>query len=157
MPWVVDTCLVIDVLDADPEFGPASAQLLDDTAHEGLVLCPVSYVELAPAFLGDTARQDEFLGSIGVDWHDAWQWADTLNAHRAWDHYVALRRARHIPRRPVADVLIGAFALRYQGLLTRNVEDFRLLFPNLRMMSRSDGGPREPRGSRRGRGSAAGT
>ena len=53
MPWVVDTCLVIDVLDDDPDYGRASALLLDSKVSDGLVLCPISYVELAPAFLGD--------------------------------------------------------------------------------------------------------
>jgi hypothetical protein len=27
MPWVVDTCLVIDVLNDDPDYGRASARL----------------------------------------------------------------------------------------------------------------------------------
>lgn len=38
MPWVVDTCLVIDVLDDDPDHGRASALLLDSKASDGLVL-----------------------------------------------------------------------------------------------------------------------
>ncbi len=50
MPWVVDTCLVIDVLDDDPDYGRASALLLDSKASDGLVLCPVSYVVRARAF-----------------------------------------------------------------------------------------------------------
>jgi len=32
MAWVVDTCLIIDVLDDDPEFGAASARLIDAKA-----------------------------------------------------------------------------------------------------------------------------
>ncbi len=51
MVCVVDTCLVIDVLDDDPESGRAADEALDARAADGLVLCPVSYVELAPAFL----------------------------------------------------------------------------------------------------------
>jgi hypothetical protein len=35
----------------------------------------------------------------------------------------------------VADVLIGGFALRFDGLLTRNTGDFRQLFPSLRLVS----------------------
>jgi hypothetical protein len=56
MTRVMDTCVVIDVLEGDPEFGRPSARLLDKMAGEGLALCPVSYVELAPAFLGDGRR-----------------------------------------------------------------------------------------------------
>jgi hypothetical protein len=56
MTWVVDTCVVLDVLEGDPEFGLASARLIDNLASEGLSLCPVSYIELAPAFSGDKKR-----------------------------------------------------------------------------------------------------
>ena len=84
MSWVVDTCVVIDILDDDPEFGGASAALLDKMHVDGLVLCPVSYIELAPAFLGDGARQREFLDQVGIDYSAAWAWPDTQAAHPAW-------------------------------------------------------------------------
>jgi hypothetical protein len=135
MPWVVDTCLVIDVLEDDPEFGRASALLLDSKAADGLVLCPVSYVELAPAFLGDSARQQDFLHHVGIDYSAAWIWIDTQAAHKAWTRFVKLRRARRTPRRPVADILIGAFATTRQGLLTRNKTDFAPVFPSLTIMT----------------------
>ena len=44
MAWVVDTCLLIDVAEADPIFGVASANLLDLKRAEGLTICPVTYV-----------------------------------------------------------------------------------------------------------------
>lgn len=65
MAWVVDTCLLIDVAGADPTFGVPSAQLLDTKRPDGLVLCPVTYVELAPVFNGDLKAQDEFLFNPG--------------------------------------------------------------------------------------------
>jgi len=79
MPWVVDTCLVIDVLDADPEYGAISADLLDGMSTEGL----------------------------------------------------RFKRSGEVSRRPVADLLIGAFSMRFDGLLTRNAGDFTRLFPDL--------------------------
>jgi hypothetical protein len=50
MKWVVDTCVVIDVLENDPDFGLRSARLLEERLAEGLAICPVTHVELAPAF-----------------------------------------------------------------------------------------------------------
>jgi predicted nucleic acid-binding protein len=38
-----------------------------------------------------------------------------------------------LARRPLADVLIGAFASRYQGLITRNTDDFASIFPDLKV------------------------
>ncbi len=60
MPWVIDTCLLIDIADADPQFATASATLLDAKRPEGLVISPITYAELAPVFDGEAARQDSF-------------------------------------------------------------------------------------------------
>lgn len=133
MSWVVDTCLLIDVAENDPEFGEGSARLLDRRRAAGLVVAPVSYVELAPLFNGVTEAQNEFLESSGVNWTHSWTSPDTIAAHRAWHHYMLKRRMGKISKRPIADVLIGAFAMRFDGLLTRNVKDFRGLFPDLRL------------------------
>jgi predicted nucleic acid-binding protein len=134
MAWVVDTCILIDVLEDDPQFGRSSALALDSLAGDGLVVCPLTYAELAPAFQGKRALQDEFLHGVGVDFRQDWTWADTLRAHSAWHRFIERRRARALPRRPpapLADVLIGAFAGRYQGLVTRNAGDFAAIFPEM--------------------------
>lgn len=135
MAWVVDTCLLIDVAEADPVFGAASAALLDAKRPEGLTICPVTYAELAPVFNGDATFQNEFLSNLGVVWVETWTLADTVAAHAAWHRYVAGKRAGRIPKRPVADVLIGAFAGLRDGLLTRNEGDFRAVFPALKLVA----------------------
>jgi predicted nucleic acid-binding protein len=131
MAWVVDTCLLIDVAEADPTFGVASAQLLDSKRTDGLTICLATYVELAPVFNGDQTAQNEFLFNLGVTWLEAWTQADTEQAHRAWNRYVTTRRTAKVSKRPLADILIGAFASRFDGILTRNESDFRTLFPAL--------------------------
>jgi len=133
MSWVVDTCVLIDVLENDPAFGRASAHLLEKSLHDGLVLCPVTMVELAPAFAGNLEVQKHFLEQVGVDFTESWTLADTESAHRAWNIYVQARRTSDTPKRPLADLLIGAFACRQQGLITRNPTDFRRWFPKLKV------------------------
>ena len=132
MPWVVDTCVLIDVAEGDPQFGRRSAQLLDRRRSAELLVAPVSYIELSPLFNGIVTAQNEFLEAIGVHWTHGWVWPDTLAAHRAWYAYLQKRRRGQIGKRPIADILIGAFASRFDGLLTRNTKDFRGLFPKLR-------------------------
>lgn len=66
MIWLVDTCIVIDVLESDLEFGHASALLLDKMASEGIALCPVSYVELVPAFLGGSGILETIESEIRI-------------------------------------------------------------------------------------------
>ena len=133
MSWVVDTCVLIDVLENDPSFGTTSADLLEKSLRDGLVLCPVTMVELSPAFAGNLETQKHFLEQVGIDFTEGWTLADTECAHRAWNAYVQARRASDAPKRPVADLLIGAFACRRQGLITRNPTDFRRWFPKLKL------------------------
>jgi hypothetical protein len=135
MAWVVDTCLLIDVAEADPNFGIPSAQLLDRLRLDGLIICPVSHVELAPVFAGDEDAQNQFLHNLAVSWLEPWTDADTREARLAWNRYVSARRAAAVPKRPLADVLIGAFAARFQGILTRNETDFRQVFPALKILA----------------------
>lgn len=133
MAWVVDTCILIDVAEADPQFARRSAGLLDRRRAAGLVLAPVSYIELSPLFNGTQTVQNDFLEGIGVDWTHGWTWPDTIAAHRAWHDYTLKRRHGRIKKRPIADVLIGAFASRFNGLITRNANDFQVLFNGLRI------------------------
>ena len=107
MTWVVDTCVVLDVLEDDPQFGRASAKLLENLLRDGLAVSPVTMVELAAAFGGDLADQKHFLDQAGIVHHEAWTAADTEAAHAAWHAYVAARRSQQIPRRPVSQGASG--------------------------------------------------
>lgn len=129
--WVVDTCVVLDVFENDPSFGLASARCLEKLLADGLCVSPVTMVELAAAFRGDLAEQKRFLDQAGISSAESWSAADTEAAHRAWNEYVRARRSSPGPKRPVADLLIGGFALNRNGLVTRNAADFKRWFPKL--------------------------
>jgi len=134
MSWVVDTCILIDILENDPDFGRASALCLRDHVPNGLVICPVSMIELSPAFGGDLLRQQEFLRRCGVDYDCAFDGADIVCAHFVWNRYIEKKRLQKISKRPVADLMIGAFASRFNGLITRNKKDFKPWFPDLKLV-----------------------
>jgi hypothetical protein len=57
--WVVDTSVLLDIRQNDPQFGIPAAKCLIRHIPEGLVLCPITYIELAPAFGGDCALQEK--------------------------------------------------------------------------------------------------
>lgn len=135
MSWVVDTCLLIDIADADPRFGDASSRCLAGRHGRGLIIAPISFVELAPAFDGVLAAQEHFLANLSVEWAEHWTWRDTHASFDAWAAHIRKRRAAPPNKRPIADILIGAFAQRFDGLLTRNACDFQKLFPTLRIES----------------------
>jgi predicted nucleic acid-binding protein len=89
-----------------------------------LILCPVTYIELAPEFADDSALQEEFFRRVGVQWLEPWTRRDTESAFHLWAGHVAKKRSGQAGKRPVADVLIEAFAQRFQGLITRNTKHF---------------------------------
>jgi predicted nucleic acid-binding protein len=78
---------------------------------------------------------NHFLHHLAVSWQEPWTNADTDEARLAWNRYVSARRTAPLPKRPLADVLIGAFAMRFQGILTRNEADFRQVFPSLKVLT----------------------
>jgi predicted nucleic acid-binding protein len=129
--WVVDTCIVLDVFEHDPAFGRPSAELLHKLLPQGLAICPVTMVELSAAFSGDLAEQKRFLDQAGISYAEPWTAADTEQAHSAWNTYVMTKRQGRTVKRPVADLLIGGFAVNRIGLVTRNPRDFSRWFPRL--------------------------
>ena len=129
--WVVDTCVVLDILEHDPVFGLPSARLLERLLTDGLCVSPVTMVELAAAFDGDLVEQKWFLNHAGISYAESWTSADTEASHKAWNTYVQARRTGKVGKRPVADLLIGGYALNRDGLVTRNPADFKRWFPKL--------------------------
>ena len=135
MSWLVDSCVLIDILDSDSVFGRASAAKIDELAVEGLFISPVTAIEIAPAFLGDSDRIENFLWEIGVEISDRWDAIAQRAAQSAWAAHISAKRRGLAPKRPVADILIGALALRHDGLITRNPDDFKRHFPSLRIQT----------------------
>lgn len=125
MAWVVDTSVLLDIRMKDKNFGLASAKCLDSHLTDGLVISPMTYVELSPAFGGDARLQEAFLEENGIDHLAAWSRSDTERAHRLWADHVQRKRAGQETKRPIADVFIHAFAKRFQGIITRNPKDFQ--------------------------------
>ena len=135
MSWVVDTCVIIDIYCGDPVFAEPSAVLLDQKREDGLVIAPISYVELAPSFKGDCEAQDEFLNDLGISVNFENKRDVVLAAHKAWYDHISRKRDGKDVRRPIADALIGAYALSCGGLITRNDADFSALYPELKIIN----------------------
>jgi predicted nucleic acid-binding protein len=131
---VVDTCILIDIADDDPEFAERSVECVASRLEDGLVISPVSYVELAPVFDGSRRLLDQFLAGLGIDPSAVFDYRDRDIAFAAWARHISERRSGRVPRRPVADALIGATAMRHDGVITRNGGDFLALYPKIRIV-----------------------
>ena len=134
MAWVVDSCVLLDVALRDSAFGLPSALCLDRRRGDGLAVSPVSAIEISPEFGGRLANVHSFLSLLGADPHEPWLAVDTERSAEAWCEYVRRRRTDRLPKRPIADILIGAFACRFQGLVTRNPGHFSPAFPDLTLI-----------------------
>ena len=132
MAWVVDTCVLLDILDEISPFAEVAAEALDAKAEDGtLTIAPITYVELAPAFNGDRGMQDLFLRHVGINIDFGGAEMAVFTAHKAWFEHIMRKRAGTEKKRPIADIMIGAYAMQKGGLITRNEADFRSLYPNL--------------------------
>jgi predicted nucleic acid-binding protein len=131
MAWVVDTSVVLDLVVTNSPWRTASLACLRQHLADGLCVCPVTFVEVGPAFGGDSQAAETFFQVVPISTSEPWTAADTERAHRLWNDHQVRRRAVQTPKRPVADVLIAAFASRFQGIITRNAADFRNIAPTL--------------------------
>ena len=136
MAWVVDTCALLDIMEGIPPFAELAAEGLDEKAKEGpLAIAPITYVELAPAFNGDRAMQDLFLRNVGASIDFGGDEETVVAAHKAWHEHILRKHSGAEKKRPIADIMIGAYAMHKDGLITRNEADFRSLYPNLKIFN----------------------
>ena len=76
-----------------------------------------------------------FLFEIGIDLPPILGEDDLSLAHASWNNHIQRKRSGKAARCPVADVMIGALAQANDGLITRNADDFRALFPSLNIIT----------------------
>ena len=131
MTWVVDTCVIIDVLRDDETFSMKSSMALQSKLDDVLTIAPLTYVELAPEFNGDVEAQNAFLDGMWIQREFGGNEETVLAAHKAWHEHVLRKRKGETRKRPIANIIIGAYAMQKGGLITRNESDFRSLYPNL--------------------------
>lgn len=117
MITAVDTSILIDILEGDPEFGESSAVALAEAAGRGaLVACDVVWAEVATAYAPDQDVADD-LKTLGLRFEPMSEQA-ALRAAHTWAAY---RNSGGTRRRIAADFLIGAHAaVQADRLLTRD-------------------------------------
>lgn len=117
MITAVDSNVLIDVLGADPTFGPRSRAELSRSRAEGvLVVCEIVWSEVIAAF-PDVAATEAALARLAID-YSATSPAAATSAGTAWRTY---RQAGGPRERLVPDFLVAAHAVHHADrLLTRD-------------------------------------
>ena len=135
MAWVVDSSVLLDIRVGTPkERAVASAGSLMAHVADGLVVCPITFIEISPAFRGDSAAQRRWLDGLKISSHEPWLEADTERANFLWNEHIQRKRQGQMRKRPVADILIAAFSRRFQGLITSNAVDFHNIDSGLNLV-----------------------
>ena len=125
---LVDSCVLIDVIEMDAQWADWSQAALDEWGRHGPVcINPVVYAELSPDF-SDPAALDKVLDGVGIEFREMPRSALFLaaRAHQAY------RRRGGAHTGVLPDFFIGAHACVLGcPLLTRDPRRFRGAFPDL--------------------------
>jgi len=115
-------------------------RLLEQVGTEPLAICPVVYAELAASRSWEGLRAFLERAQVDVLWEmppEVWE-----RVGRAMGEYARLRRGGILPRRVVADFLIGAHAEHHNlGIATLDPVVYRAVFGSVRLVVPSVSGP----------------
>lgn len=129
--YVVDPRLVVDILEGDAEWGVRSARLMDRFRGKQLVIAPISYLALGPAFMGMRSLQDAFLANLGICVTQKFPIEVMNSAYKAWCAYKGDHPGASGPGSAFDSLYVGAIALLYDGILTRQGDLYRRYYPSL--------------------------
>lgn len=129
---LVDTNVLVDIFNNDPEWDEWSEERIDEARQiGGLVINPLIYAEICGGY--PTQRQTDQALSTLVFRRENLPWEAAFNASRA---FLAYRRAGGPKRSPLPDFYIGAHAeVRGYALLTRDPGRYRQYFPALQIIA----------------------
>ena len=133
---VVDTNVILDVLNDDPRFATASIRAMQGALGDGaLMACDVVWAEVGAWFASPEAAAD-VMDRFGVRFA-ALDPEVSAAAGRVWHRYRTERGSRE---RMLPDFLIGTHAwMRADRLLTRDRGFYRAYFKRLRIVDPSSG------------------
>ena len=129
---LVDTNVIIDLLDRKSEWADWAAAMLTDASERGaLVINPIIYAEVSVEYDDidevEDALPDEYFVRAALPWEAAFL------AGKCFEKY---RRRGGLKRSPLPDFYIGAHAaVTGMTLLTRDARRYRTYFPKLRIIA----------------------
>lgn len=134
MKYIVDPQLIRDALEGESEPAKAATALFEAHRADELVLAPTSYLALGPSFMGIQSMQDRFLDTLGVKVAKDAPAKVMDAAYSAWSNYQKDHPAATGGMSVFDQLYIGAYALLFDGILTRNGALYRTYFESLNVV-----------------------
>jgi predicted nucleic acid-binding protein len=132
MSTLVDSNVLLDILDEDEEWMDWSASMLADAARQGpLIINQLIFAEASVTLATVEELEEALPASYFV--HEALPWEAAFLAGKA---FAAYRRRGGSKRSPLPDFYIGAHAaVAGHTLLTRDPRRYQSYFPRLRIVA----------------------
>lgn len=132
MSTLVDSNVLLDILDEDEEWMDWSASMVADAARQGpLIINQLIFAEASVTL--DTVEELEEALPASYFVHEALPWEAAFLAGKA---FAAYRRRGGSKRSPLPDFYIGAHAaVAGHTLLTRDPRRYQSYFPRLRIVA----------------------
>jgi predicted nucleic acid-binding protein len=132
MGTLVDTSVLLDMLDEDDEWMDWSASMLASAGRDGpIVINPLIYAEVSVTF--DSVEDVDAALPASYFVREDLPWAAGFLAGKA---YLAYKRRGGTRRSPLPDFYIGAHAaVAGHTLLTRDARRYRGYFPKLKIVA----------------------
>ena len=134
MKYLVDPQLVVDVLERGGEWSERVAALFERHRGDELVLAQVSYLALSPSFVGIRSMQDRCLDGLGIKVARTAPAKVMDAAYVAWSRFQKENPGERGGMSAFDQLYIGAFALLYDGILTRNGALYRTYYETLNVV-----------------------
>jgi len=128
---LVDSCVLIDVFDADPQWQQWSLNALQTHQGEGLTVNVMVCAEIAPSF-GSVQQMQNALDLV----HLVYSPLSPITAYLAAQAFAAYRKNKGTKSGTLPDFFIGAHA-QTQGwtILTRDKARYQTYFPAVKLIT----------------------
>ena len=131
MAVYVDSCVILDLMTDDQEFGDWSEKILTQYRGKGLFANWMVFAEICPP-LDDPDQADYILNSLGVEFMPS----SRTGLWLASKAFVRYRKSGGTKTSPLPDFIIGAQAeVENLPLITRDVQRYQTYFPNVQLIT----------------------
>lgn len=132
MAYLIDSCILLDILTDDPQWADTSQSLLDQHSLEGeLLINPIIYTEISIGY-AQQADLDEVIKVMALSWEEIPHQALFLTGKV----FLSYRKNKGNKIHPMPDFYIGAHAqMAHHSIITRDTTRYRTYFPEVKLIT----------------------